>query len=487
MKKWAMVMHLVLLLGMMPLTANASTGGYPEVMFILDASGSMWGKVGNKTKIEIARDVMQKVVPSLPAETDVGLTAYGHNRKGDCRDIEILIPAGSKDRQSLLDRLGQISPKGMTPIAGSLQMVVDELKEKENETTIVLLSDGEETCNENPCDAVKHMAETGIRFVLHVVGFDVNDEQKAQLSCIAGAGGGNYFNADDAESLLSAFQSVQKEVTQKVEKAKTETKKTASGIGKFSIKMPTSGRKSLNKFKIIRKKDGKVLKTVEDPDAESVHPLMSGEYEVVAGFANSNYKPDSDVSLGVFSVTKGETTEIEMGCVIINIADSLDNMPAGAVIITKNDGSDFNLTLPYTGNSYYFYKPKPLMPGNYDFAVHYKKRYLYKTEKTPVVLVKNFNIAAGEETTITIDSGISIKEPAGSSLSSWELVSAESGEKIVKINQASNGDYPLWKVYAVPPGTYSMSGYIEGMTEPLPLAEGITIEKGQLLEFDTGL
>ncbi len=60
-------------------------------------------------------------------------------------------------------------------------MVVEHLKTKENETTIILVSDGEETCHPDPCGLVKKLKATGIKFILHVVGFDVNQEQQKQL------------------------------------------------------------------------------------------------------------------------------------------------------------------------------------------------------------------------------------------------------------------------------------------------------------------
>lgn len=465
--------------------AHAET--FPEVMFILDASGSMWGQAGEQTKIEAARDVMRKIVPALPSEVKVGLTAYGHNRKGDCSDIEILVPAGSDDRNILLDYVEKINPKGKTPIAGSVKKVVETLKTKENETTIILVSDGEETCNADPCEAVRALKTLGIKFVLHVVGFDVDEKQKEQLSCIAKAGGGQYFGANNADTLLGAFKSVQEEVVEKVEKAKTTTKKATTKLGKLRIKMPEAGKKSLNAFKIIRKKDGKLLKTVKDPSQDSTHPLLAGEYELIAGFANSNYKPDSEVSFGNWTVKGGETTTVDLGTMAINIADSLKKMPAGAVIITKAEDESFSVTLPYTGNNYYFYVTKPLPAGTYNFSVHYKKMYLYKTSTQPVILSKNTKIKEGAETVVTIDTGIAVKKPKESSLTSWELIPKGSKTPVLKIVKASNGPYPLWGTYAVLPGTYDLFAYMEGMDEPLPVGEGITVSKGELLKFDTGL
>jgi len=90
---------------------DAWTAQYPEVMFILDASGSMWGTAGNKTKMEAARNAFSKVVPALPKEVRIGLTAYGHRTKGDCSDIEILIPPGSDDRAKVLSWSTPCLPK----------------------------------------------------------------------------------------------------------------------------------------------------------------------------------------------------------------------------------------------------------------------------------------------------------------------------------------------------------------------------------------
>lgn len=468
-------------------TPLARADGIPQVMFIFDASGSMWGKAGDQTKIEAAKDVMARIVPDLPSEVKTGLTVYGHRRKGDCTDIEVLVPSNSTDREHLLAQLKEISPKGKTPMAGSIKMVADRLKGVEDETMIVLISDGEETCHDDPCGVVKALKKSDIKFVLHVVGFDVNDAQKAQLTCLADAGSGRYFGATDTESLLGAMETVKQDVAQKVEKAKTTTRKTVTKLGKLQITLPESSRRYLNTLKIIRISDGKLLKKVEDPKADATHPFLAGEYEVVAGYANSNYKPDSEVSLGVFEVKGGETTAIHMGALAINMADSLRKMPAGAVIITRPADDTFKLVTPYTGNSYYFYKTKPLPPGTYDFAVHYKKIGRYHTPDTPVVLAHGIEVQAAEESVITIDSGIQLKEPQSTQLSAWELIPAGGEAALLRIKPASNSNRPLWYPYAVPPGTYDLVVYPEGMTEPLPVAEGLSIKAGELLQFDAGI
>jgi len=251
-------MLLTVCLFALPVPAGADN--YPEVMIILDGSGSMWAQLDGKTRIETAKQVLREIVPSLPAEVRVGLTAYGHREKGRCDDIEVLMPAGGTDRDLLLEKVMAISPKGKTPIADSVSMVVNDLRQKENETSIILVSDGLETCHSDPCALVRELKETGIKFILHVVGFAVTDVEDDQLSCLADAGGGVYYTAGNASELLAAFHSMQQELIQKVEyeKAATTQKKSRSGLGKLRVFYPDPNEKfkGLEVFTIVRKSDG---------------------------------------------------------------------------------------------------------------------------------------------------------------------------------------------------------------------------------------
>ncbi|MEN8199399.1 MAG: hypothetical protein ABFR63_04930, partial [Thermodesulfobacteriota bacterium] len=347
--------------------------------------------------------------------------------------------------------------------------------------------DGEETCEEDPCGAVRAMKEAGIKFVLHVVGFSVNRAQEEELSCLAREGGGEYFTATDSAALLAALQQVQKSVVQQVEKAKTSTKKGTTGLGRLQIVIPQNGLASLNTLQLKRVTDGKIVKTIKDPAADTLHPLLKGEYKIIAGFANSNYKPDSEVSFGVWEIRGGEITRVELGLMEINIAKSLEKMPAGAVIIRRDNDPDFKLVIPANDNNYYFYKPKPLPPGTYSFAVHYKYGYLYTTPETEITLAEQVDIEVGGRAVVTLDSGIRLVKPASAGPVGFRLRSGDESWGPLEVRVASNGDYPLWGNYCVPPGNYALDMMLEGMDEPLTLAEGVSIGQGELLEFDTGL
>src|SRR5579885_1983927 len=87
-----------------------------NVLFILDSSGSMWEKVDGTPKTVTAKRVLGETLGSLPADARVGLMTYGHRRKGDCRDIEILSPIGAESRAAIAKKVNALKPKGETPI-----------------------------------------------------------------------------------------------------------------------------------------------------------------------------------------------------------------------------------------------------------------------------------------------------------------------------------------------------------------------------------
>ncbi len=176
-----------------------------SALIIFDASGSMWGQIEGKAKIEIARDVVSNLVKELPADTELGLMAYGHRRKGDCADIELLIPVGKVDRSAFVKTVAEIMPKGMTPITASLELAAESLGYKEQKATVILVSDGLETCDADPCAAAKKLEQLGVDFTAHVIAFDLMPEETEKLRCIADATGGKFFPASDAASLKDAL------------------------------------------------------------------------------------------------------------------------------------------------------------------------------------------------------------------------------------------------------------------------------------------
>jgi Ca-activated chloride channel homolog len=188
------------------LSAAALADGQ-RVILVLDASGSMWGKINGKAKIDIAKDVVGKVLSSWKPEDDIGLVVYGHREKGSCTDIETVWPPKPLNLNQYMSSIKTLSPKGKTPMTQAVRQAAEALKYTEQKSTVILVSDGLETCGEDPCAVARELEKSGVELTVHTVGFGLDDKGAvAQLKCMADETGGISVLADNADELESAIQ-----------------------------------------------------------------------------------------------------------------------------------------------------------------------------------------------------------------------------------------------------------------------------------------
>ncbi|MEJ8573437.1 VWA domain-containing protein [Microbaculum marinum] len=183
-----------------------------DVMLVLDASNSMWGQIDGKNKIVIAREVVRDVLGDIPSDVRLGILAYGHRSEGDCGDIETVVPVGPVDSSAYMSVIDGISPKGRTPLTEAVRRAAEALKYTDVPATVILVSDGIETCNADPCALAAELESAGIDFTAHVVGFDVSAEEAASFSCLAELTGGQFFQARNAGELTDALDTAVQEV-----------------------------------------------------------------------------------------------------------------------------------------------------------------------------------------------------------------------------------------------------------------------------------
>lgn len=215
-----------------PLLAEeaVSAAAPKRTIIVLDASGSMWGKVKGRAKIEIAREVIAGLVEKLPEDTELGLVAYGHRRKGDCADIELLVSPARLDRASFIDKVNELKPQGMTPLTSAVEFAAKELAHTERAADVVLVTDGEETCDRDPCAAAEALEKAGVNFTAHVVAFDLDAKAAKSVECFARKTGGLFLKADDAASLSAAIGMA----------LEPEAKEPAEDPGKATVSAPPS-------------------------------------------------------------------------------------------------------------------------------------------------------------------------------------------------------------------------------------------------------
>lgn len=186
--------------------ASSLAGAADQAMLVLDASGSMWQQIDGRSKVEIAREAVGGMLQRWDAGTALGLIAYGHRRRGDCADIEVLIEPTGFDRAGLTRTVQGLNALGMTPITDAVRRAAEVLRYTEHKATVILVSDGEETCNADPCALGKELEAQGIDFTAHVIGFDLPEgPARQQLQCLARQTGGRYLEARDADQLNDAL------------------------------------------------------------------------------------------------------------------------------------------------------------------------------------------------------------------------------------------------------------------------------------------
>lgn len=180
------------------------------VYIIYDSSNSMWGVLPDSSrKYEAARQAMRELAGRDFGDVDVALRMYGHRRKNDCSDSELVVPFGepSAVTGALIAAMEAVRPTGRTPIDLSLRQALEDFAERPG--TIVLISDGIESCDADPCALVKAWRERDVAIEIHVVGLGLKGREKEAMRCIADAAGTPYrdaFSADElAESLDAAL------------------------------------------------------------------------------------------------------------------------------------------------------------------------------------------------------------------------------------------------------------------------------------------
>ena len=194
--------------------ASASAGSADaKAVLILDASYSMVEEDAEGPRMDAAKKATHELVEFLPPTAKMGLIAYGaqesnapDNREKGCKDIQSLVPIGEVDKKEFGAAIDVLTPKGYTPMGNALRKAAEQLG-SDGERSIILVSDGIDTCAPpEVCDVAKELAGDGVDLAIHTVGFKADEEARAELECIAEAGGGQFLEAADASSLAQSLK-----------------------------------------------------------------------------------------------------------------------------------------------------------------------------------------------------------------------------------------------------------------------------------------
>ncbi|WP_081615249.1 VWA domain-containing protein [Dietzia sp. UCD-THP] len=186
----------------------ALSTGVPTVL-VVDASASMLIDDAPGPRIDAAKAAADGLIGVLPDDAVLGLVTYGTStddapgsQEAGCRDVTTLAepaPIGvDEHRGTLSQQVDALDPSGYTPIAESLRQAAGLLPE--GDSAVIVISDGEDSCGDPPCEAAAKLREQNPRLRISTVGFKT---ATPELACIARTTDGLFVTADDADQLAT--------------------------------------------------------------------------------------------------------------------------------------------------------------------------------------------------------------------------------------------------------------------------------------------
>lgn len=191
-----------------PAAADETEQAAPKVELVLDVSGSMRTRdIDGGTRMAAAKQAFNEVLDATPEGVQLGIRTlganyHGNDRRTGCKDTAQLYPVSTLDRTEAKTAVATLSPTGWTPIGPALLKAADDLNGGDGARRIVLISDGEDTCQPlDPCEVAREIAAKGIGLTIDTLGLVPDAKTRDQLSCIADATGGTYTSVQHKEEL----------------------------------------------------------------------------------------------------------------------------------------------------------------------------------------------------------------------------------------------------------------------------------------------
>ena len=181
-----------------------------RILFILDASNSMnldWDK---QTRMAAAKEILMQSVDGLRGipDLEIALRVYGHqsnvtNTYQDCNDTKLEVPFGINTIDAIKTKVRDLAAKGATPIARSLEASAGDFPDTLGRNFIILITDGLESCDNDPCVIAKKLKDKGVKVTPFVIGLGMDLSYLEKFNCI-----GAFTDAESKEAFKKVLNNV---------------------------------------------------------------------------------------------------------------------------------------------------------------------------------------------------------------------------------------------------------------------------------------
>lgn len=193
------ILLIIIFLSTIQITFSQKPDRCTRILFVLDASRSMTGNWESARKIDVARKLLTRMVDSLAEKKNVemALRVYGHQSyvpPQDCEDTRLEVPFSEDNSSKISMKLKMLEPKGTTPISYALQQAAKDFPDDECRNVIILITDGIEACEGDPCAVSRDLQKQGIILKPFVVGIGLDPDFKETFNCV-----GKYYDASNED------------------------------------------------------------------------------------------------------------------------------------------------------------------------------------------------------------------------------------------------------------------------------------------------
>lgn len=290
---------------------NVKTAHYA---ILIDASGSMKAMVGNKNRMDAAKEAVLEFAEQIPENATISMRVYGHKGSGSDADKELSCTStenfynGNFEDGKFKKALEKVKPAGWTPIGLALETVKEDIPENTDDVIVYVVSDGIETCGGDPVKAAEDLVSADIETVVNIIGFDVDNEGQKLLKEVASAGNGEFTYVDSEQDLKkylrAQYQEIQQAWYEWKEAGKQQAYESKEEKKKLAYETKESMKRKSYQEKERMKKAQQYLKEKFD---EIGHPASSPLYSLVVDYGKEKYRYAVDVG------TKAYRESVESG------------------------------------------------------------------------------------------------------------------------------------------------------------------------------
>jgi Ca-activated chloride channel family protein len=281
--------------------AQELTQKLPEktrILFMLDASGSMFAKWENTLRITVAKKMLAQFVDSLRTDEnlELALRVYGHQydrRLHKCNDSKLEVPFNESNHDAIIQKLRIIKPKGTTPIAYSLEQAGSDFPEGDDvRNIIIIITDGIESCDGDPCAVSLSLQKKGIFLKPFVIGIGMDKNFEEAFGCM-----GDFYDAANISEFKKAlhtavFQSLE-ETTVSVELLDEQNRPTETDVNVSFINNFTG----ISAFEFVHYRDAKGR-----PDSVEIDPVLN--YDLIVNTVPPIVKEHVKLTAGQHNVLR---------------------------------------------------------------------------------------------------------------------------------------------------------------------------------------